>query len=45
MQVDPLAIFAGVVMLIVSWILTASFFILNTKLEDENKRFREAPKN
>lgn len=45
MQVDSIFIYGGVAALIFSWILTASFFILNTKLHDENKRLKEAPKN
>jgi hypothetical protein len=39
--VDPLVFFAGAVVLIVSLAMTAAFFVLNSKLEDQNKRMRE----
>lgn len=33
--------FSGLVVLIVSLIMTSAFFILNSKLEDENDRLKE----
>lgn len=33
--------FSGLVVLIVSLIMTSAFFILNSKLEDENERLKE----
>jgi hypothetical protein len=40
-MVDPGIAFGGLVVLIVSLIMTAAFFILNSKLEDENRSLKE----
>jgi multisubunit Na+/H+ antiporter MnhB subunit len=40
-MVDPGIAFAGLVVLIVSLIMTAAFFTLNSNLEDENRSLKE----
>lgn len=44
-MVDPGIAFAGLVVLIVSLIMTAAFFTLNSNLEDENRSLKEKLKN
>ena len=41
MVVQPIFIIAGVLVLLVSLILTAAFFILNDRLESENHRMKK----
>lgn len=41
MVVEPIFIIAGVLILLVSLILTAAFFILNDRLESENHRMKK----
>lgn len=40
-MVEPALAFAGVIILIVSLIMTTAFFTLNSNLEDENRRLKE----
>jgi hypothetical protein len=40
-MVDAGLLFGSVVVLVVSLIMTSAFFILNSKLEDENKSLKE----
>lgn len=40
-MVDAGYVFAGVVILMVSLIMTSAFFILNIKLEEQNKTLKE----
>ncbi len=41
MVVEPIFIIAGVLILLVSLILTAAFFVLNDRLESENHRMKK----
>jgi hypothetical protein len=41
MVVQPIFIIAGVLVLLVSLILTAAFFVLNDRLESENHRMKK----
>lgn len=41
MVVEPFFVIAGVLILLASLILTAAFFILNDRLESENRRMQK----
>lgn len=40
-MIEPAVLIAGVVVLIVSLIMTAAFFTLNSNLEDQNNSLKE----
>jgi hypothetical protein len=40
-MVEPALAFAGVIVLVVSLIMTTAFFTLNSNLEDENRSLKE----
>lgn len=40
-MIEPALFFGSIVILIVSLIMTAAFFTLNSNLEDENRRLTE----
>lgn len=41
MVVEPFFVIAGVLILLASLVLTAAFFILNDRLETENRRMQK----
>lgn len=41
MNVDPFIILAGVVLLVLLLVMSAAFFVLNSNLEDQNKRLKD----